>query len=67
MDNMRHADNIGYQSDAYMSYMGNNAESKSGRGLRMPNMRHAGDIGYDNDAYGLSFNPRLEAREPGSF
>lgn len=62
MDNMRHADNIGYQNDAYVSYMGNNAESKTGPGLRMANMRHAGDIGYDNDAYGLSLKPRLDVR-----
>lgn len=67
MNKMKYVDNSGHQNDAYMSCMGYNAESKSGRDLKMDKMKDAGDIGYDNDAYGLSFKPRLDTREPGSF
>lgn len=68
MDKMKHVDNIGYQNDAYMSCMGDDAESKSGRDLKIDKMKHVGDIAYGNDVYagGLSFKPGLDAREPGS-
>ena len=32
--------------------MGDSAESKSGRDLKMDKMKHVGDIAYENDAYG---------------
>ena len=32
--------------------MGDDAESKSGRDLKIDKMKHVGDIAYENDVYG---------------